>query len=370
MIDLQFPSKKSVQSYIFTAILILLFVAVLRLFAPFFSVLLWSTLLYILISPLHRRLTKKINFETRKGKLLRSFWAVIFTLGTMILILGPLSFAAVVFFREIIELARSAADLLYGSPEFLQDFFGNISRIIYDISGGQIKMTAETIERGIMDFFSARLENIVLFGTNVILNIGGFSINLLLMMFSLFFFFIDGPYLSRLVLNAIPIKKDYLSTLSAKFLDITRNLFAGYFLVALLQSVAAYIIYIIFDVRGSLVFAVLTFMLVFIPMFGASLIYLPITLMKLASGDIAGGIIFFLVCLVIISGIDNVLRPFLLKDRIQLHPLVIFFTILGGLIVFGFNGFILGPIFVIFFLTVLDIFLTEHKINVQGSGEQ
>jgi predicted PurR-regulated permease PerM len=61
--------------------------------------------------------------------------------------------------------------------------------------------------------------------------------------------------------------------------------------------------------------------------------------------------------------LDNLLRPVFLKDRIQLHPLIIFFAILGGISVFGFNGIILGPMVVILFLTVLDLFLTEHKIE-------
>jgi predicted PurR-regulated permease PerM len=112
------------------------------------------------------------------------------------------------------------------------------------------------------------------------------------------------------------------------------------------------------------VLAVVTFVFVFIPVLGATVVYIPLTILKIASGNIAGGVVFFIVCAVFISGIDNVLRPFFLRDRIQLHPLIIFFAILGGLVVFGFNGFILGPMLVILFLTVLDLFLTEHNIGM------
>jgi predicted PurR-regulated permease PerM len=183
------------------------------------------------------------------------------------------------------------------------------------------------------------------------------------MVFSLFFFYADGPYLSRLVLRAIPIRAEYISTLTRKFMDITRNLFFGYIIVALLQAVVAFVIFTIFKVNGSLVLAVVTFLFVFIPVLGATVVYIPIAVLKIASGNIAGGLVFFIVSAVFISGIDNILRPFFLRDRIQLHPLIIFFAILGGLAVFGFNGFILGPVLVILFLTVLDLFLTEHKIS-------
>jgi predicted PurR-regulated permease PerM len=98
-------------------------------------------------------------------------------------------------------------------------------------------------------------------------------------------------------------------------------------------------------------------------MFGATVIWIPLGILRIARGDIAGGIVFMVVSAVFISGTDNILRPFFLKDRIRLHPLIILLAIFGGLAAFGFNGFILGPVLVIFFLTVLDLFLTEHKIG-------
>jgi predicted PurR-regulated permease PerM len=81
------------------------------------------------------------------------------------------------------------------------------------------------------------------------------------------------------------------------------------------------------------------------------------------SGDVLGGAIFLSVSAVFISTLDNFLRPLFLHNRIQLHPLIIFFAILGGLRTFGFNGLILGPMLVILFLTVLDLFLTEHRME-------
>jgi predicted PurR-regulated permease PerM len=357
------PPHWPVQSYVFGAILIFLFIMVCRLLAPFFTALLWSVLLYIMFSPLHRRLIKNLNFDTIKGKILRNVWAAVFTLGTIVLILIPLSLVISIFFRQIVELGRYAHELLNERPEYLRDIFEKISAFINEISGGMVNMTADNIELQIRAAISNQVQNAVYLSSNIARNIGGFSLTMLLMMFSLFFFYIDGPYLSQLVLRAIPIRKEYISALTTKFIDITRNLFFGYIIVALLQSVVAFVIYTIFGVKGSLVLSVLTFIIVFIPMFGAAIIYIPLTVLMIASGNIAGGILFLIISLIFISGIDNVLRPIFLRDRIHLHPLIIFFAILGGLFVFGFNGFILGPVLVILFLTVLDLFLTEHKID-------
>ncbi|MDR0321524.1 MAG: AI-2E family transporter [Treponema sp.] len=359
------PPHWPVQSYVFGAILIFLFVMVCRLLAPFFTALLWSTLLYIMFSPLHRRLVRDLNFNTIKGKILRNLWAVIFTLGTMVLILIPLSLVISIFFKQILELGRYGHEILNQRPEYLRDIFEKVSELINDVSAGMVSVTADSIELQAKTAISNQMQRAVYLSSNIAKNIGSFSLTMLLIMFSLFFFYIDGSYLSRLVLRAIPIKKEYISALTSKFIDITRNLFFGYIIVALLQSTVAFGIYTLFGVKGSLVLSVLTFIIVFIPMFGATLIYIPVTILKIASGDVAGGVLFLIVSIIFISGIDNILRPFFLRDRIHLHPLIIFFAIMGGLFVFGFNGFILGPVLVILFLTVLDLFLTEHKIGHQ-----
>jgi len=361
---------RPIQSYVFGVIFIVLFLVVCRLFAPFFTALLWSILLYILFYPLHRRLIKDLNFDTMKGKILRSFWAIVFALGTMAVIFIPLSLMGTIFFRQIMDLARYARDTLNQRPESLHDLFEKISAFVRDTSAGQINISSEDITNQLKAFITNELlgnKQMVFISGNIVRIIGMLAINTLVMVFSLFFFYADGPYLSRLVLHAIPIRAEYISTLTRKFMEITRNLFLGYIIVALLQAVVAFIIFSIFNIKGSLVLAVVTFLFVFIPVLGATVVYIPLAILKIASGNIAGGVIFFIVSAVFISGIDNVLRPMFLRDRIQLHPLIIFFAILGGLAVFGFNGFILGPVLVILFLTVLDLFLTEHKI---GANEQ
>ncbi|GAB1481517.1 hypothetical protein MASR2M78_03320 [Treponema sp.] len=153
-----------------------------------------------------------------------------------------------------------------------------------------------------------------------------------------------------------------MKELVAKFRDITRNLFLGYILVALIQAFVAYIIFLLFRVEGALAFAIVLLFCTFVPMIGAGAVWGPIGLYRILMGDVSGGFIFLVVSGIFISTLDNLLRPLFLRDRIKLHPLVIFFSILGGITTFGFNGLILGPMVVILFLTVLNLFLLEHDI--------
>ncbi|MDR2194736.1 MAG: AI-2E family transporter [Treponema sp.] len=356
-------SKKPIQNYVFGALLVLLFLMVCRLFAPFFTVLLWSVLLYIMMSPLYKRLIKKINGTTLKGKILRSIWASVFALGTLILILIPLSFMVFQFFNQIVDLIRYAQYTFYAKPGMIHDIFESIAGFVSDISAAQIRISADEIQAKVLQLLSSGMQGAVQFSSGLAKNISSFLFTMVMMFFCLYFFYIDGSTLSGLLKHTIPIRKEYMETLVLKFSEITKNLFMGYIAVAIIQSVSAGIIFTIFNIKGALVFAALVFICSFIPVIGCGTVWWPLGLVFLLNGEIVRGIVFLLVSMFFISIIDNFLRPIFLQDRIKLHPLVIFFAIMGGVRVLGLNGLILGPMIVILFLTVLDLFLTEHKIE-------
>jgi predicted PurR-regulated permease PerM len=357
-------APQTIQTIVFGALLLLLFMGVCRLFAPFFTIFLWAALLYILLLPLHEKITRKMDFSTKTtGLIKKNLVAAVFALGTTILILIPLMFVLFQLYRQIIELARHMRDALAANPLFFGDLLQKTSDIIRDLSAGHIIIDPNDIQAHVMTFISSGTQNLIAFSSNLAKNLGTFVISFFFLLFCLFFFYLDGHYLARLFLNLIPIRREYTAVITRKFKDIARSLILGYIMVALVQAVFAYIIFSLFQVKGALVFACLTFVCVFIPMVGGSLIWLPLGIARLASGDIVGGVVFLIVSGVVISLLDNILRPMFLQNRIQLHPLIIFFAILGGLRAFGFNGLILGPMMVILFLTVLDLFLTEHKIE-------
>jgi predicted PurR-regulated permease PerM len=326
---------------------------------------LWSILFYVLLSPVHQKIVSGLDRTKLKGNIFRNIWAAVFSLGTVIIILIPLAFVGFQFFRQVTDLIHLVRNFLssYSGQEMAGTLFDEISQKIEELSAGQIVFSADEIRSRLLVFLSSGLQDLVQFSRSVVMNVGSFFTGLAFMVFSLFFFYLDGAYLSALVLHIIPIRKDYMTALVGKFKEITKNLVLGYIMVALVQALMAFIIFSVFRITGALVFAALTFFCAFIPIFGAGIVWFPLGLLQIFYGDIGGGILFLLASGIFISSLDNLLRPIFLKDRIQLHPLIIFFAILGGISVFGFNGIILGPMVVILFLTVLNLFLTEHKIE-------
>jgi predicted PurR-regulated permease PerM len=359
------PPPKLVQNAVFGAILILLFLLVCRLLSYFFSVLLWSILFYILLGPLHQRIIRNMDFSTWRGKIVKSILAGVFSLGTIFLILIPLLFVSFQFYRQIMDLIHAARDYLYNNPGIFTDTLVRASDFIADMSSGLIIIDPADLRTRLIQLLTQSLQRVFYTSSAVARNVGAYGVGIVFMLFCLFFFDLDGPYLARLVKHAIPIRKEYMSALVVKFKDITRNLFLGYIIVALAQAVMAYIIFSIFRIRGTLVFAALVLICAFVPMFGAGLVWFPLGVIRIASGKTIEGIVFLAVSGFFISLLDNFLRPMFLQNRIQLHPLIIFLAILGGVSSFGFNGLILGPMIVILFLTVLDLFLTEHNINFE-----
>ncbi|GHV21675.1 AI-2E family transporter [Spirochaetia bacterium] len=357
------PNGLNVQNIVFGVILVALFFLVCRLFSPFFTVFLWAIVMYVMANPLFKKITKNFTRNKTRDIALRNLFAGLFALGTGVIVIVPVLFVMSQFVKQIVELTQIARDLFYNKPTVLQDIINAIANFVTEISSGQIVLTADDIQRRVLSLLNNGVNYVLYFSKNIVFNIGSFFAGFVFMVFCLFFFYLDGQYLSNLILNLVPIRHDYLKALVNKFKEITKNLLMGYIIVALIQAVLAYIVFSIFNVKGALVFACLTFICVFIPMIGGSLVWLPLGIVRIVSGDLAGGIIFLVVSGIFISLLDNVLRPLFLQDRIQLHPLIIFFAILGGLKAFAFNGLVLGPMIVILFLTVLDMFLTEHQIE-------
>ncbi|MDR1307047.1 MAG: hypothetical protein LBK74_05695, partial [Treponema sp.] len=168
------PPPTTVQNIVFGAILITLFVLVCRLFAPFFTVLLWSILFYVLAAPIYQRITKKMNFSTFWGKILRNILAASFSLGTIVLILIPLAFVVSQFFRQIMEMIRMARDFFSTKPGTVNETLEYVSHLIDELTSGVVVIRPDEIQRRIVLLLSASLQNLLQISSTVAKDVGSF----------------------------------------------------------------------------------------------------------------------------------------------------------------------------------------------------
>jgi predicted PurR-regulated permease PerM len=362
-------SANTIQNFVFALMLIGLCILVCRIFAPFVSVFLWSILLFIIFDPLYKKVVHNIEFITWKGRLLRVVFAGIFTFAVMLLTIMPLGIILFQLYMQLFDVFHLIKDhLAYYELNKEQNFIFILSKTIADfinsITGESIRIDTGEVTDKIMEIVDQGAHIVVSYTGKILQDIGKFIVSLALVAFCLFFCFLDGAYLNLLVKKILPIKKTHITTLFHKFKEITRALILGYLTVALIQSVIAFIVFLLFNVKNALLFACLTFISVFIPIIGGAIVWIPLGIIKIAAGSVVSGIVFMVVSCFCVSVLDHILRPCFLQNRLQLHPLIIFFSILGGLILFNVNGLILGPVTIVLFFTVLELFFKEHHITI------
>jgi predicted PurR-regulated permease PerM len=354
-------NRRTLQTIFIFALFALMFFLTIYMMIPFFTVILWTVLLYILAAPVYKRCVSKLDTKKRFYGFKHHVLAGLFSIGILLLIIIPLAVIAVLLIHQLAAFLHTAETFINQNSDFFSASKAGqaISGFVDKLSMNYIHLDTMSIQDNLLKFLHHYSARIITAGTILIKSAGKFLISILFVAFALFFVFLDGHYLASLFIKAIPIKPQYMSKLIKKFTEITRQLFAGYILVALYQGTAAFIIMTAFQVKGALLFSVVLMFASFIPLFGAALVWLPVGLIIFFTGAPLKGIIFMALSAVFVSLVDNFLRPLFLKDRIQVHPLVIFFAILGGLKVFGMNGLILGPMIMILFFTVLDLLVSQ-----------
>lgn len=186
-----------------------------------------------------------------------------------------------------------------------------------------------------------------------------------IMFFSLYYLFIEGEKLIKKIMYLSPIKDSYEDILISKFNSISRATVKGTSLVAIMQGVIGSILFLATGVASPILLGILMMIASVIPVFGSGLIWLPVGIIMIVLGHFTKGIIILLVGFLIISMMDNFIRPKLVGRDTELHPLLILFSTLGGIALFGISGFIVGPIIMALFVAMWEIYSLEFKTQLK-----
>lgn len=362
---------RSIRRYIFLGLFIILLVLVARIFAPFLTVIIWAGLLYAFLAPLYDRVSGNARGKP-VGQPWRTVLAGLFAVGSVIIIVVPAVLLGIAMVGQLRDLIKTILHELSANPSILDlSPAGPVGKFIYDLTQGGIDLSRVDVRQEFSHFVNGSASQIINISGLLVRNAAVLVVGLLFIMFTLFFFFLDGPELLRTLIGALPIEREYSLLFIRTFRASSRDLVIGYLLVSLVQGVIAFTLFALFGIRGALVFGALTIGASFIPMLGTSLVWGPLALIMFLSGNTAGAISLLALSAVFIVGIENVLRVFLLRDRLKIHPLLIFFAIVGGLETFGFNGLILGPLILIAFFTGAKLYdkVTDRALGDHGKSD-
>lgn len=188
-----------------------------------------------------------------------------------------------------------------------------------------------------------------------------FLFHAFILLYTMFFFLMDGGRLLDRILYYLPLPPEDEARMVEKFVSVSRATLKGTVIIGVVQGTLAGIALALAGVQGAVFWGTLMTVLSIIPGVGTALVWGPAAIYLIATGHTGAGIAVLVFCGAIVSSVDNFLRPRLVGKDTQMHDLLILFSTLGGLLLFGVVGFIIGPILAALFVTVWDIYGTAFR---------
>lgn len=196
-----------------------------------------------------------------------------------------------------------------------------------------------------------------------------FLFELFLFVYTLFYLLMDGNKLRQRILLYIPLEAEDEDRMLRMFLSVTRATLKGVLVIGLLQGTLAGLALAVAGIPSVLFWATLMTVFSMIPGVGTGFVWVPASIYLIATHRVAAGVGVILFCALVVGSLDNVLRPRLVGRDAQMHDLLIFFSVLGGLLLFGMVGLLLGPILGALFVIVWDIYGVVFRNVLPESGD-
>ncbi|MBT4153178.1 MAG: AI-2E family transporter [Candidatus Magasanikbacteria bacterium] len=336
------------QSGFFVGTIILLGLMALYLLRPFAYPIFWAAVVAVMFYPLYLWIDKHIKIKSAS--------AAITVLLVIVLLFMPLILLSLLLVQESAVLyTQIASGEMFGSAaelttrlqqSFAAPVFDMIQAQWQEYAAGAAKSLSVTIFASVKALTSNSLRFLFLS---------------FLMLYSLFYFLKDGKRMLDRLMHLSPLGDTYEKMLYSRFTSTARATLKSTVIIGGIQGVLGAILFAITGVEGVLIWGVVMTILSIIPAIGSFVVWFPAGVIMLATGSTWQGLTILIVGAVIISNIDNLLRPPLIGKDTQMHPLLVLFSTLGGLMIFGISGFVIGPVLMSLFLAVVTMY--DHYYN-------
>ncbi len=316
---------------------------------PYYGAVFWATVLAIVFAPAYRRLSRSM----RRKRTLAALATVVIILMMVIL---PLTLVVAMLLQEGFSVYEKIQSGELNVGRYSQQVFGALPTWVTDLLDRfglrNLSVMQERLSSSLMkgsQFLATQALNI---GQNTF----EFIVNLCIVLYLLFFFLRDGDDLSKRIKNAIPLHAEQQRDLFSKFITVIRATVKGNIVVAVVQGALGGLIFWLLGVHAAVLWAVLMAFLSLLPAVGAGLVWLPVAIYFLVTGALWQGVVLIAYGVLVIGLVDNILRPILVGKDTKMPDYVVLIATLGGMAIFGLNGFVIGPVIAAMFMAVWDIF--------------
>jgi predicted PurR-regulated permease PerM len=335
-------------------LVVLVTIAFIWILLPFYGAVFWAVILGIIFAPVQRRLQLRFNRPRNVTSLFTLTICLVIAILPVIVISALLVQEGTVLYKSVesgeLDIAGYLAefkDLLPASVQGLLDRMGM----------GDLNGLRDKIAKGAMTGSQYLATQAFSFGQGTF----DFVVSFFIMLYLLFFFLRDGQELVRKLRTAVPLAEQQKRRLQLKFTRVVRATVKGNVVVAVTQGALGGFIFWVLDIPSALLWAVIMAFLSLLPAVGAGIVWAPVAVYFLLSGMIWQGVVLALFGVFVIGLVDNVLRPILVGKDTRMPDYLILISTLGGMAVFGLNGFVIGPLIAALFMSTWGIFSGQKK---------
>ncbi len=330
-----------------------------KLFYPFISILVMAAVVSSIFYPLYRYFQRARYVGPHLASLVTCFLVFLILFIPIVFFVGILTQEA----YSLYQTARDAGidDQITG----ILDQTRILDKVNTVLQTFDIQITGEQLENSI----SKAGKSIGLFlyqqATAFASNILSFVVNFFLMLLVVFFLLIDGQRLVSFIVDLSPLPSDQDRILIDKFNDMAGAILIGNGLGGLIQGVLGGLAFWFLKIPSAFLWGAIMGLLAFLPIVGIGAVFVPAAIYVFLKGRVAAGIFMIIFYLLLSGGIEYIFKPKLVGQRVKMHTLMVFFSIIGGLKVFGILGIIYGPLIVTAFLTLTEIYRANYQWLVE-----
>lgn len=345
-----------VRNYLFLILLAGITIAFLSTIKVFAYPIFWAMVIAAIFYPVYRWLNTKLKHPDLSSvlTLVTVFLVIVIpfsTLGTLVLKQSVDLYASINGNRDqIVQATQNIAHWIQNNPLTNQINF-NDTFWVEKFSEVTQKTTTFLIESATA-FTQDSVTFIIMF---------------IITFYALFFFLRDGEKLLRKLMHLCPLGDHYEQKLYDRFTSTARATIKGNLILGAIQGGLGVILFTLTGVPGALIWGIIMMLFCVIPGLGSFIVWFPAGLIVLLTGSTWQGITILAVGALLISTIDNFLRPVLVGKDIQMHPLLVLFSTLGGIVVFGASGFIIGPIIAALFMAFWDMYEEYYRNELNNN---
>ncbi|MGD0915761.1 MAG: AI-2E family transporter [Thermodesulfobacteriota bacterium] len=328
-----------------------------QILSPFLGSVFWAILLAMVFYPLFQKLQRLLE----KREVLS---AITMTLLVILVILLPLSLLIISLANEVVGAYQGLEEMIKTGR--LETYLQQIRDIpFFNWIWERLNQYLDFSQIDPESLLLKNLEQVSTFLFNqtskILKGLSTFVFGFFFTLLSLYYLFKDGDRLFGKLKEILPIPAKERDLLILRFKQMVYATIYGGLLIAIMQGVLGGVIFWILGISSPILWGTAMAFFSFIPIGGTAFIWVPATILLFIQGAFWKGIILLGLGIFGISMVDNLLRPFFISAKTNIHPLLLFFAVLGGIQAFGLVGLVVGPLIATLCLTLIEIYTQGIK---------